>query len=49
MKTEEHEQESSKYKEVDINGKKIRDLQYAYDTALLTKDELRNLVDAIKA
>ena len=38
------------YEEVNINGRAIRDLRYADDTALLSKSEegLRNLVEAVK-
>ena len=50
MRAVDQDQKSSKYEEVNINGRKIRDLRYADDTALLSKTEegLRNLVEAVK-
>ena len=50
MRNVEQDPKSSKYEEVNINGRAIRDLRYADDTALLSKSEegLRNLVEAVK-
>ena len=50
MRNVEQDPKSSKYGVVNINGRAIRDLRYADDTALLSKSEegLRNLVEAVK-
>ena len=48
MRDVEQDSKCSKYKEVNINGRTIRDFRYADDTTLLSKTEegLRNLVEA---
>ena len=50
MRDVEQDSKCSKYKEVNINGRTIRDFRYADDTTLLSKTEegLRNLVEAVK-